>query len=205
MTPSSAQDDLAFLRALTDGDVARKHQAIFGRIYFGAGLIYGAQIVLSLLHNTHVLAFPGGDELLSLLANGIFLSWLGWEIWKNRGAGAGTLTNKAINAAFAAIGATNLVVCLILFVGAWRLGDPRIAILIPCMIFALQGAGWFVAYRLRRRIWLGLVAAGWTGTSIAMAFTVGDHIAFLSLIAFAIFAWMAVPGLVMMRLAARAD
>ena len=45
MTPTSAQDDLAFLRALTDGDVARRHQAIFGRVYFGSGLIYGAWYV----------------------------------------------------------------------------------------------------------------------------------------------------------------
>jgi len=205
MTPSSAQDDLAFLRALTDSDVARRQQAIFGRVYFGAGLIYGAQIILSLLHNTHMLAFPGGDPALSIGSNAIFLPWMVWEIRRNRGAGAGSLTNKAINAAFAAIGAANLVVCLMLAAAAWRLGDPRITILIPAVIFALQGTGWFVAFQLRRRGWLALVAAGWTAAAIAMAFTIGDHIVYLSIIAAAIFGCMALPGFVMLRLSRRPD
>lgn len=204
MTPSSAQDDLAFLRALTDGDVARKQQARFGRIYFTAGVAYGVQIVLSLLHNTGGLRIPGGDLLLSLAANGLFLSYLAWEMWTGRGLGAGTMTNKAINAAFAAVGAANVAVCLILAAGAWRLHNPAIAILMPPVIFALQGAAWFVAYILRRRSWLGLVAAGWAGTAIAMACNLDNTLVFLWLIAFAVFACMALPGFVMMRLAARA-
>ena len=91
MSPNTVQDDLAFLRALTDGDVARGHQALFGRIYFGAGLIYGAQVAFSLVHNTGLFAVPGGDGALALVASGIFVPWMCWELWRSRGVGAGML------------------------------------------------------------------------------------------------------------------
>lgn len=202
MSPS-VHDDLAFLRALTDGDVARRHQALFGRIYFGAGVIYGAQVALSLAHHTS-LAIPGGDGLLSLAASAIFVPWMCWELWRNRGDGAGSLTNKAINAAFAAVGATNGVIAAILILAAWRLQEPRVAVLISCVIFALQGMAWFVAYILRRRGWLGAVAAGWAACGVAMAFFLNDLLAFLGVVAFGVIFCMALPGYVMMRLAARA-
>lgn len=205
MTHTSAQDDLAFLRGLTDADVPRKQQALFGRIYFGAGLVYGLQIALSLAHNTGALTIPGGDGALTLAANGAFLPWMCVEFWKHRRDGVGGVTNKAVNAAFAATGATNGALALILILGAWRLEEPRLALLISSVIFALQGTAWFVAYLLRRRAWLGCVAAGWAISSVAMAFFMNDLIVFLGIIAAAIALCMALPGYVMMRLAARAQ
>jgi hypothetical protein len=204
MTPSTVQDDLAFLRSLANNDVARRHQALFGRIYFGAGVIYGAQVALSIAHNAGWVTIPGGDGLLSLAATGVFVPWLCWEIWKQRGLGAGTLMNRAINAAFAAVGAANVAALVIVFVAAARLDDGRVALLSPCLGFALQGAGWFMAYLLRRRAWLGIVALGWTLTSIAMAFNLGETLTFLALIAAGILFCMALPGFVMMRLAREA-
>jgi hypothetical protein len=204
MSPITVQDDLAFLRALTDGDVARGHQALFGRIYFGAGLIYGAQVALSLADHLGLIGVPGGEGTLSLAANGLFLPWMCWELWRNRGAGAGSLTNKAINAAFAAVGAANGAMAAILILAAWRLQEPRVAALISCVIFALQGTAWFVAYILRRRTWLAAVAAGWTACGVAMAFFLNDIVAFLSVVAIGVAFCMALPGFVMMRLAARA-
>ena len=203
MSPNTVQDDLAFLRALTDGDVARGHQALFGRIYFGAGLIYGAQVAFSLVHNTGLFAVPGGDGALALVASGIFVPWMCWELWRSRGVGAGSLTNKAINAAFAAVGAANGVIAAILILAAWRLQEPRIAALISCMIFALQGMAWFVAYILRRRAWLAAVAVGWAACGVAMAFFLNDLVPFLGVVAFGIVFCMALPGFGMMRLAAR--
>lgn len=203
MTPSSVQDDLAFMKSLTDGAVARRHQAQFGKIYFAAGVIYGFQVVVQWAAYAKLIVMPIDDGLFILAINFIFLSYLGWEMWNNRGLGQGTMTNRAINAAFAAIGAANLAVTLILFIGAWRLDNQMIGVLIPCVIFALQGAAWFVAYTLRRRAWLGVVAAGWMVTSIAMAFYVGS-ITFMLLIGLGILLWMAVPGFVMMRLASKA-
>lgn len=201
MTPSSAQDDLAFLRALADGDVARRQQYVFGKIYFGAGLIYGAQVLASIVMNFGALAVPGGDLTLSLVANAIFLTWMVWELRKTRGLGAGTMTNRAINAAFGAVGAANLAVCLILVAGAVQLQNLLITVLIPCVIFALQGTAWFVAYLLRRRAWLGAVALGWTVCGVGMAISVHHVFVFLAFIAAGIAFCMALPGYVMMRLA----
>jgi len=205
MTPTSAQDDLAFLRALADGDVARRQQHVFGKIYFGAGLIYGAQVAASIVMNFGVLAVPGGDLTLSLVANVVFLSWMVWELRKTRGESAGTMTNRAINAAFGAVGAANLAVCLILVAGAVQLQNLLITVLIPCVIFALQGTAWFVAYLLRRRGWLGAVALGWTVCGVGMALSVNHVLVFLGFIAAGIAFCMALPGYVMMRLAARGD
>jgi len=203
MNLSSVQDDLAFMKALTDGDVARRHQALFGRIYFAAGLIYGFQIVVQWMTYVDLVELPFSEGLFVLMINAAFIGYLVWEIWRNRGLGKGTMTNRAINACFSAVGTANLAVAIILFLGAWRLEEPMIGVLIPCVGFALQGAGWFVAYTLRRQAWHGVVALGWFVTAVAMAYYIGTMTCLL-LIGLGILLWMAIPGFVMMRLASKA-
>lgn len=73
----------------------------------------------------------------------------------------------------------------------------------PILIAGIVSAAWFVAYTLRRRAWLGVVAAGWMVTSITMAFYIGS-VTFILLIGLGILLWMAVPGFVMLRLASKA-
>lgn len=202
MTPSSLEDDLAFMKGLADGAAGRGQQALFGKLYFSAGLIYGAQVVAQGADMAGAINLPFDNQWLAVPTNLVFLSYLAWEIWKNRRLGGGTMTSRGINAAFAAVGAANIAVVAILLVGAWRLQEPLVGVLIPCVIFALQGAAWFVAYLLRRRLWLLGVAMGWMGTAIAMAWHVGTHTVVI-LIGVGILLWMAVPGFVMMRLARR--
>lgn len=203
MTPSSFEDDLAFMKGLADGEAGRGQQALFGKLYFAAGLIYGLQVVVQWADMTGAIDLPFANPLVALPTNVVFLSYLGWEIWKNRRLGGGTMTSRGINAAFAAVGAANIAVLIILLIGAWRLQEPLVGVLIPCVIFALQGAAWFVAYLLRKRLWLLGVAAGWMGTAIAMAWYVGT-MTVVALIGVGILLWMAIPGFVMMRLARRA-
>ena len=76
--------------------------------------------------------------------------------------------------------------------------------LYACIVFALQGAGWLVAYTLRRRIWLLGVALGWFASAIVTAFLIGTE-TFVLACALSLLLFMALPGYVMMQLAKRAE
>jgi hypothetical protein len=65
----------------------------------------------------------------------------------------------------------------------------------------LQGAAWMIAYTLRRRAWLGLVAAGWFVTAIAMGFSVQSLGYFILWLGLGFLVLMVIPGAVMIRLA----
>ena len=106
----------------------------------------------------------------------VFLPVLFWIIWRHRGDQPPAAVGRAIGAAFGAIGA----------------GQPRpdrrhrrgrrssehslaIWLIYPCCVFLLQGAAWLVAWIMRRRAWLGLVAGGWFVFAIAMGLTHRPH------------------------------
>src|SRR5688572_25878248 len=139
MSQTTLEDDLAFLRSLADGDVARAHQLVFGKTYAAAGLLYGIQVALLLVKYWGLGELPFSEGALMLVTNAAFLGYLAWIVWRHRGIGAGTATNKAINAVFQAVGMANLAVLVILFAGAFRLNEPMLGALIPAVIFALQG------------------------------------------------------------------
>jgi hypothetical protein len=71
-------------------------------------------------------------------------------------------------------------------------------LLYPCAVFALQGAAWMVAWMLRRRGWLGVVALGWFASAIVLAQTI-DTPLYPMIAGVALVLFMAVPGAVMMR------
>ncbi len=72
--------------------------------------------------------------------------------------------------------------------------------LYPAVVCAIQGAVWYIAFMLRRRAWLGVVAFGWFATAIALGFLIGtpDYALVLGV---ALVLFMAVPGFVLIRLA----
>ncbi len=76
---------------------------------------------------------------------------------------------------FAAVGMSNLA--LVAVIGSVALREKSITtwLIYPCTVFVLQGAAWLMAYTLRRRAWLGLVALGWFVTALGMGWAVGSH------------------------------
>jgi hypothetical protein len=110
---------------------------------------------------------------------------------------------KAIGAAFGAIGLANLALISIFAWLAWRDRSLETWLIYPCVVFVLQGAAWMVAFMMRRKAWLGLVALGWFGAGVAMAFTIGSA-AYVLIVAAALLILMTLPGLVLIRLARRA-
>jgi hypothetical protein len=57
-----------------------------------------------------------------------------------------------------------------------------------------------VAYSLRRKAWLGLVALGWFGVGVAMAWFVDNVMGYTIAAAVGIVCFMAIPGFHLMRL-----
>jgi hypothetical protein len=138
-----------------------------------------------------------------LAPTAILLAVLTWILWGARGL-IEPRTQRFVNAIFSAAGSTNLAILIVIGSFAVRQNNGLIWELYGCIVFALQGAGWLVAYTLRRRIWLLAVALGWFGSAILAGFLIGTE-TFVLICALALLLFMALPGYVMMQLAKRAE
>ena len=199
----TAQEDLAFLRALVERPP--ETAGAWAEGYFAAGLIYGGQMLMHAAQALGLLPTSG----LPALAIGVgptlvFLPTIAWMSWRRRRDKPPAAAGRAIAAVFGAIGLANLA--LIIIIGSVALQQKSLAtwLIYPACVFVLQGAAWMVAYAMRRRRWLALVAVGWFGFAIAMGFTVerlGLYVLFCGL---GIWTCMALPGWLMMRGVAKA-
>lgn len=198
----TAQEDLAFLRAL----VERTDQPAGGwaKGYFAAGLIYGFQMLMhagqlfGLLPTTNV-----ADIVIGIGPTLVFLPVIAWITWRHRADKPPAAVSRAIGAVFSAVGAANLALIVIIGWAALREQSLATWLIYPACVFVLQGAAFAVAFCMRRRAWLGLVCAGWFGFAIAMGFTtdrIGLYVLFCGL---GIWTCMALPGWIMARASAR--
>jgi len=112
---------------------------------------------------------------------------------------AGDTVAKAIGAVFGAVGLTSLVLAVV--IGSLALREHRLQtwLIFPCVVMALQGMAWNVAYVLRKQAWMGLVGLGWFATAIVMAFLIDNTAAYVSTVGVSMFLFMLIPGAVMMR------
>ena len=71
----------------------------------------------------------------------------------------------------------------------------------PITIFVVQGTVWYIAFAIRRRIWLGIVSAGWHLSAVAMAVLLNKGLVapLLLLLGFGLLLLMALPGWVLWR------
>jgi hypothetical protein len=198
----SAQDDLAYLKSLVSGSETRTR--LTGQLFLAGGLIYAAECVF---HWGQALGWAPGAGLGALAGTVgptvLFLIILTVLIARNRGLSTGGSASRAANAAFGAAGASNLAAIIIFGSVAAAQHSFIIWLLYPCMVFVLQGAAWLVAATLYRRLWYGGVALGWFATAIGMALTIGTA-TFAVLVAAGLLLFMALPGYVMVRAAAKA-
>jgi hypothetical protein len=194
----AAEENLAFLRAL----VERRDNttAAWAQGYFAAGLIYGGQMLMHAGQLFGLLPSAG----LAALAIGIgptlvFLPIIIWINWRHRTDRPPPAVGRAIAAVFGAVGASTLAMIVIVGWSALRTQSLAIWLIYPATVFVLQGAAWMVAFVLRRRAWLGLVAAGWFAFALAMGFTTDRIGLYLSFCGLGIWTCMALPGLLMLR------
>jgi hypothetical protein len=193
----SARDDLAFLRALAEG--GGESQRGTGAALVVGGLLYGLQCFVSgaqaygWVHLSET--FMG---IFSVAITAVFLIAISWMSWLGRNAARGGVVARALTAAFAAAGTATLSMLCVFASIAIRENSLMIWLLYPCAVFALQGAAWMVAWMLRRRAWLGLVAAGWLVSAVVLAWTIGTSL-YPMIAGAALVLFMAVPGAIMMR------
>lgn len=193
----SVGDDLAFMRALAEG--GGESQRNTGAALLAGGLLYGLQCFVA---GAHLYGWvEQSDVFQSIFAAAItivFLLALGWISWSGRKASQGGVAARALEAAFAGAGTATLAMLCVFATVAVREQSLVIWLLYPCAVFAIQGAAWLVAWRLRRRVWLGVVALGWLLSAVVLSTTIGSP-AYTLVAGLALVLFMAVPGAVMMR------
>jgi hypothetical protein len=198
MTPDSARSDLAFLRALVDPPESG-FQRSFGEVYAACGACYGGQMVL---HGLQYLGLITGDAAGLAIGAGptvLFAALLVWILRRGQPPTGASTVSRAVGAVFSAVGTANLVLIVAIGSLAWREKSLTIWLLYPTTVVILQGAAWLAVYALRRRLWFGVVAAGWFLTGIGMALAIKTFALLIPIAAVGFFAFMLVPGLILMR------
>lgn len=195
----TAREDLAFMRALAE--TPAQPNATMGFALFAAGLIYGFQTLVQWAAWAGYISLPGPFYLAFVIGCSLaFLALLGVMIWRNRNKPTKSVSARAYESAFEGAGVANIIIVLFFVLVSIRQSDSGIWYYYTPMIFALQGGAWFVGFRLRKRLWLGLVSAGWFISAISLGFTTHSQ-TYVLIIALSLFLLLALPGWVMMRLA----
>jgi hypothetical protein len=202
VTPKSAQDDLAFLRALVQpGDILQRG---LGESYFAAGLCYGVQMLASAAKAMGLIpATQAVSLIVGIGPTAVFIVLLIAILrrsWAEPPTGA---VRKAIGAVFACIGIANLVLIAVIGLVALRQHSVTTWLIYPCAVFVLQGAAWLVSYSLGRRPWHGVIGLGWFATAVVMAWFIQSTTVFILLTGAGLILFMVTPGWVMIRRTAR--
>ncbi len=194
----NAQKDLAFLKALVNE--GPKAQATAGHVFMVGGGLYGVQALLYWAQITFKLTWPPLAFLFVGFAPVVlFVVFLAWIIWRDRKDSQHGVATRAMNAAFGSAGLANLAMCVVFGYVSSSEKNFLIWLLYPPVTAALQGACWYVAYMIRKKLWLGAVSAGWFATAMALGFLIRDVANYLLLLGIALFVLMVAPGYAMTR------
>jgi len=198
----SARDDLAFLRAIVEERQPGLRSG--GVLYAAAGVIYGVQTLVLALQLSGAVAFGDGVHgWAPLVANALFFAVMGWTLWRNRAdmkiKGA---ASRAISMSFAGVGIANGTAAIAFAIAAAQFQSSDAWLLFPIVVCAFQGAAWFIFASITRRVWIGVIAAGWYVAAAALGALVGSLALYLFALSFVLFALMAAPGFFLMRVSA---
>ncbi|ESQ93050.1 hypothetical protein ABAC460_02000 [Asticcacaulis sp. AC460] len=193
-----AQKDLAFLKALvTEGPKAQRGA---GQLFLIAGVLYGLQCFGFWVQIAFQLTWPGWVYLfIGFAPTALFMVAMFWMMWRDRKDSMHGAATRAINGAFGSAGLANLSMCVCLGYVSATEKSQLIWMLYPAVVSAFQGACWYVAFVVRRKLWLAAVSAGWFVTSVAMGFLIQNIGNYLFVFGIAMFVLMAAPGYVMSR------
>lgn len=197
--PQGVHDDLAFMRDLAER--GQRGSITGGSLFLAGGLLYGVQCLYYWAELGGLFDGPAVvDMAFAIVPTVLFVAALVVVLWKDRNAGQGGLMSRALNAVFGGIGLANLAMVVVFGFGAAS-GGMAVWLFYPAVIFALQGAAWYTAAVLRKRAWLGLVAAGWLASAVALGLSREALEIYLAVCTASLFLLMALPGYVLIRLA----
>jgi hypothetical protein len=198
MTDSETQairEDLAFLRGL----VQRSDDFLkfLGRAYFAGGVCYLGQTLLGLGQSIGWIATTNGALNLAIGIGPTAIFAIAMVIIVPRGRREAAPTgqvDRAIGAFFGAIGLSNLVLIAVIGSVALREKSLMIWLIYPCAVFTFQGAAWLTMFLLRRRAWIGMVAATWFACALGMGLGIGSFTAFAAFASLGLLFGMTLPG-----------
>lgn len=197
----SPEDDLAFMRSIVEG--GGRPPLTLAISYLAGGLLYGLQCLFHVGQALGVIRWPPLANLTFVVMISVaFLAVLTWAILKDRKDGVaqrGPLAARTLSAAFSSAGMANLSVIIIFGVGAVRDHDFAIWLYYAAIVFALQAAAWFMAWTLKRKTWMLVVALGGWATAVALGVLVRQPMWYLGVCTLALFALFALPGWIMFR------
>jgi hypothetical protein len=201
-SPTTAEADLAFMRALVDGGRQPGLMAGSGpSIYMVAGLLYGTQCLYHLVEMLTPIRWPPPLTLaVAIGVNVVFFAYLAVVLIRERKLRlGGSAAGRALNAMFGATGLANMGFVIIFALNSiWR-HDFTLWLLYPATVFILQGAAWYVAYLMRRKAWMAWTGLGWFASGTALGLLLTNVTAYLAICTAALFLCMALPGWIMIR------
>ncbi|RYF97614.1 MAG: hypothetical protein EON94_14685 [Caulobacteraceae bacterium] len=197
---STPEEDLAYMREIAEGGTPRASYTA-GMVYLSSGLLYGVQCLFHIGQIVGVVRVPGWVSLTFVI--GILVATIGCMVWatlRDRREGLKAFGNtKAMSAALSATGLANCAFLIIFAVNAVRMENFAIWLLYPAVVFAVQGAAWFIAWQLKRHVWMLLTSIGGMITAVALGLLIHDSFAYLCVCTAALFLLFALPGWIMIR------
>ena len=198
---ASAEADLAYLRALVDGN--SRPPMTLAICYLAGGLLYGLQCLFHVGQVTGLIQWPPLANLAFVVAITVtFLIILTWAILTDHKRGnshRGSSGARMVNAAFSATGMANGAVIIVFAAGAIRDHDFGIWLYYAAIVFALLAAAWYVAWSLKKQGWMLATALGGWVTAVALGLLVREPMWYLAVCTVALFALFALPGWIMFR------
>ena len=200
MTTDSDEDvsaNLAFVKALVSE--GGRSQMAGGAAFLTGGLCYGVQCVLNWLQIKGWL--PGGAPaalFIGIAPTVIFAVILTIILWRERKNGHQGVATRALNAAFGSAGLANLFIMVVFAYNAYVENSLKTWLFYPCMVCALQGAVWYIAYMIRKKLWLAFASGGWFLATLALGLNVRDTPTYLLILGLALLLLMGGSGAYMM-------
>jgi hypothetical protein len=191
--------DLAFLRALVSE--GPKAQGAAGLVFLTAGLAYGIDCLAYWAQGAF--GWPQGALInwtLILFPIVVSVPVIAYVTWQNRKARPQGVATRALNAAYGSAGLANLAIAIAFGYVASQQKSMLIWLLYPVVICAFLGAVWYVAYMIRRKLWLIGISAGWFVTTVALGLLIRHTQAYLLVHGIALIVLMGGSGGIMMSL-----
>lgn len=191
--------NLAFVRALvSEGGRA---QMSGGALFLIGGVAYGAQCLVQWAGLTGLVPLgPLGNLAAAILPTVVFLVAMIYVLWRDRKQGQKGVATRALNAAFGSAGLANLFMMFVFGYNAIRQHSIGVWLFYPIVVCAFQGAVWYIAYMIRKQVWLAGVSAGWFLTTVALGLLI-DSPYYVLVLGIALMVLMGGSGYIMMRLA----
>ncbi|MFN6980609.1 MAG: hypothetical protein ACK4NU_01640 [Brevundimonas sp.] len=192
------QDDIAYMRALAQE--GRHAPLLAGPVLVTAAVIFGTANVAQWALLTDVIdASPWAPVWLWIGSGLVFGVALAVLIGRMKGKpGFNSSGNRAVGAAWTAVGYGIFATWLGLMAMGLKTGDWSAMMAMPTVVFVAYGSAWIIGGTMTNTRWMTLTGLGSYVGAVAMGWFAGDMAVYL-VFTLVIFAVALVPGLILMR------